>query len=96
MNKEQGRENTEQLTLIQRDSGQGYTKLAVSRICCKELDQDICRIPGTCVVFSKKEDEEEENENKKRHSWDEGLEGWEQIEDWGARKIILLAVVHKV
>ena len=41
VDKERGRENTEQLTLIQGDSGQGYTKLAVSRISCEELGQNI-------------------------------------------------------
>ena len=48
------------------------------------------------MVVLKEEDEEEENKKKKRRSWDKGLEGGEQFQDWGARKILLLAVVHKV
>ena len=81
---------------MQGDSGQGYTKIAVSRIAVGELEEEkYTKIQGAGHVYLETE-EEESRGRKRRRSREEGLGGGDQFNDWGARKILVLAVVHKV
>lgn len=95
VDRQRGRQGLSQATIIQGDSGQGYTKIAVSRIDMKELEEDCCtRIPGAGVDYL--EDELEGTSRKRRRSREDGIEDGEQFQDWGARKLFILAVVYKV
>ena len=96
VDRERGRQSMDQITLVQGDSGQGYTKIAVSRLSVKELeDEQYTKIPGAGHVYLETE-EEESRRRKRRRSREDGIEGGDQFEDWGARKIFILAVVYKV
>ena len=96
VDRERGRHGHRQVTLVQGDSRQGYTKLAVSRLSIVELEQEeYTRIPGAGMVYLETE-EEVLQKKRKRRSREEGIKGGEQFEDCGARKLLVLAVVYKV
>ena len=47
-----GRVGVKQVNLIQGDSGQGYTKIVVSRVSVEDLEkEDMTRIPGAGLVY---------------------------------------------
>ena len=95
-----GKVGVKQITLIQGDSGQGYTKIAVSRVSLEDLEKEenLTRVQGAGLVYQETGEEEDYlvRGMKRRRSREEGIFGGEQFEDWGVRKILLLAVVHKV
>ena len=96
VDRQRGREGVVQATIVQGDSGQGYTKIAVSRIDMKELEKESCtRIPGAGVDYLEEEEQGGTN-RKRRRTREEGIEEGEQFQDWGARKLFILAVVYKV
>ena len=96
VDRERGLEMEDQITLIQGDSGQGYTKICASRISIKDLQkEELSRTYGagySCMGG----DGENGRARKRRRSREDGVEGGDQFESWGSRKILLLAVVHKV
>ena len=84
-----------QITLVQGDTGQGFLKLAVSRIRVEELERTTyTRVIAPGVVYQ--ETEPGVREAKKRRTREEGMSGGDQFHDWGARKILILAIVRKV
>ena len=87
-----------QLTVIQGDSGQQYTKVSVSRVNQSDLEEkNLKRINGAGLTFGVSEEVlGNTNNDKKRRSREEGIGGGDQFEDWGSRKLLLLALVHKV
>ena len=96
LDQEQGKMEVPQATLISGDSGQGYTKLCVSRVNLADLYQThYTRVPGPGLFFL--ETEQEESPSKKlRRTREEGVQGGEKFSDWGVRKMMILAIVHKV
>ena len=94
-----GKEGVKQVNLIQGDSGQGYTKIVVSRVSVEELEKEnMTRIPGAGLVYMETGEEGDHmfGGKKKRRSREEGIKEGVQFEDWGVRRMIPLAVVHKV
>ena len=83
VDKERGLEGVEQVTLIQGDTGQGFLKLSMSRIRADELN------PGE----NKGDDSKTK---KKRRTREEGVLGGREFNDWGVRKLLILAIVRKV
>lgn len=94
-----GKLGVEQVNLIQGDSGQGYTKIVVSRVSVEDLKEEkFTRIPGAGLEYLEKEEGDLViHGKKKRRAREDGIDGGgEQFEDWGVRKMLPLAVVHKV
>ena len=90
------RRSWQQISSRSGDSGQGYTKLCVSRVNLADLYQThYTRVPGPGLFFL--ETEQEESPSKKlRRTREEGVQGGEKFSDWGVRKMMILAIVHKV
>ena len=96
---DRGKLGVKQVTVIQGDSGQSYTKISVSRVDVADLEESkLTRIQGAGLAF--KEELEDVHEviksRKRRRSREESIGGVDQFEDWGARKLLLLAIGHKV
>ena len=86
----------EQVTLIQGDTGQGYTKVAVSRLDLQELETErYTRAPGPGIIYHDSE-QQQITRRKRRRLRKEGVEGGEMFQDWGSRKLLVLAIVQKV
>ena len=88
--------------LIQGDTGQDWLKIGLNRINKADLEKKPgIRIQAAGVHFANFENEEEELKGRgkkrlKRRTRGEGISGGPQLKDWGARKMILLAIVHKI
>ena len=54
------------------------------------------RLSAAGVQFLGEEKQEEGPARKKRRTREEGVGGGQDFKDWGSRKMILIAVVHKV
>ena len=78
VDRERGREGVEQITLVQGDTGQGFLKLAVSRIRVEELERtSYTRVIAPGVVYQ--ETEPGVREAKKRTTREEGMSGGDQL-----------------
>ena len=83
--------------LLQGDSGQGYLKVACSLLPKEELRQELQRRMEAAGILHLGEEEQDDNKGrKKRRTRDEGIGGGEEFKPWGARKLLILALVHKV
>ena len=70
--------------------------MAVSQVSLREFENcDYTRIAGPGVVYLESE-EKPICGKKRRRTREEGVEGGEQFQDWGARKLLILAIVSKV
>ena len=91
-----GKVGVPKATIVQGDSGQTYTKLCVSRLDLADLEQGhYTRLPGPGLVFMETEPLEGPS-RKRRRTKEEGVRGGEQFCDHGVRKMMLVALVHKV
>ena len=96
VDRERGRMGVEQVTLIQGDTGQGYTKVAVSHLDLQELETErYTRVPGPSIIYHDSE-QQQITRRKRRRLRKEGVEGGEIFQDWGSRKLLVLAIVQKV
>ena len=96
VDREIGRRGVEQVTLIQGDTGQGYTKVAVSCLDLRELEtKKYTRVPGPGIIYRDSE-QQQITGRKRRRFRKEGVEGGEMFQDWGSRKLLVLAIVQKV
>ena len=90
--------------IIQGDTGQNYLKLGLNCTKKSNLENKIeNHIPSAGFEFKQEqvnehgdEDGEPSKKKVKRGNREEGISGAPQFRDWGARKMMLLAVVHKV
>ena len=82
--------------LVQGDTGQGWLKIGMSLIKKDDLKKgQRARVAAAGAEFSE-ENNEEAGPSKKVRRRQQGIGGGSQFSDWGARKMILLAVVPKV
>ena len=92
--------NEETYNLIQGDSGQGWTKIGLSIIKKKDLEREPVgiRLPAAGLHCMKEEagDLGPGPSKRKRRTRAEGVYGGQSFKDWGARRMILLAVVRTV
>ena len=95
LDKERGKEGVPQATIIQGDSGQGDTKVCMTRIDLADLEQTYyTQLPGAGLVFLETEIGKESR--KRRRTREQEVEGGEHFKDYGVRKMMILALVHKV
>ena len=75
VDRERGRTGVEQVTIIQGDTGQGYTKVAVSHLDLRELETErYTRVPGPGIIYRDSE-QEPITGRKRRRLRKEGVEG---------------------
>ena len=87
----------ETVNLVQGDTGQGYLKIGINVILKKDLEKEQgVRVPAAGTEFCREECNETGPSSKIRRTREQGVGGGKQFSDWGARKMILLAVVHKI
>ena len=84
--------------LLQGDSGQGYTKLLIGLLRKYQLEKTSgVRISSAGVLFQQEQEEEVGGSvRKKRRTHEEGVGGGQDFKDWGSRKLLLVAIAHKV
>ena len=80
VDRERGRTGVEQVKLIQGDTGQGYTKVAVSRLDLREWETErYTRVPGPGIIYHDSEQQQITGRKRKRLR-KEGVEGGEMFQ----------------
>ena len=83
--------------LVQGDTGQGWLKIGLSVIKKEDLEKDQgVRVSAAGTEYLETGDEAGPSKKATRRTRQQGIGGGSQFSDWGARKMILLAVIPKV